>query len=154
MNVTSVTSSLRGEVGEVVDDARRTRLVPVDEVHLVDAHDDVRDAQQRRDERVPARLLDDAVARVDEDDREVGRRRAGDHVARVADVAGGVGDDEAAPRRREVAVRDVDRDALLALGAQAVGEQREVDVPPFAPCRRSDARATCSSWSSKIAFVS
>ena len=29
-------------------------------------------------------------------------------------------------RRGEVAVRDVDRDALLALGAQAVGEQREV----------------------------
>ena len=29
---------------------------------------------------------------------------------------------------REVAVGDVDRDALLALGAQAVGEQREVEV--------------------------
>ena len=33
----------------------------------------------------------------------------------------------APPRRREVAVGDVDRDALLALGAQAVGEQREVE---------------------------
>ena len=41
---------------------------------------------------------------------------------------GRVGDDELAARRREVAVRDVDRDALLALGAQAVGEQREVRV--------------------------
>ena len=30
--------------------------------------------------------------------------------------------------RREVAVGDVDRDALLALGAQAVGEQRQVGV--------------------------
>ena len=30
-------------------------------------------------------------------------------------------------RRRERAVGDVDRDALLALGAQAVGEQREVE---------------------------
>src|SRR3712207_7568041 len=29
-------------------------------------------------------------------------------------------------RSREVAVRDVDRDALLALGAQAVGDGREV----------------------------
>src|SRR5918997_1586351 len=27
-------------------------------------------------------------------------------------------------------------------------------VPFEVPCRRSDARATCSSWSSKIAFVS
>jgi len=41
-------------------------------------------------------------------------------------VAGRVGDDELAQRCREVAVRDVDRDALLALGAQPVGEQREV----------------------------
>jgi hypothetical protein len=48
----------------------------------------VGDAQQRRDERVPARLLDHAVARVDEHEREVGGRRAGDHVARVADVPG------------------------------------------------------------------
>jgi hypothetical protein len=42
-------------------------------------------------------------------------------------VPGRVGQDERPPRRREVAVGDVDRDALLALGAQAVGEQREVD---------------------------
>ena len=52
----------------------------------------------------------------------------GDHVARVLHVARGVGDDELALRRREVAVRDVDRDALLALGSQPVGEQREVRV--------------------------
>ena len=31
-------------------------------------------------------------------------------------------------RRREVAIGDVDGDALLALGAQAVGEQREIDL--------------------------
>jgi hypothetical protein len=41
-------------------------------------------------------------------------------------VARRVGDDERAPRRREVAVGDVDRDALLALGAQAVGDRGEV----------------------------
>jgi hypothetical protein len=43
-------------------------------------------------------------------------------------VAGGVGDDEVAPRRREVAVRDVDRDALLALGGEAIEQQREVEL--------------------------
>jgi hypothetical protein len=37
-------------------------------------------------------------------------------------VARRVGQDERALRRGEVAVGDVDRDALLALGAQAVGE--------------------------------
>jgi hypothetical protein len=44
-------------------------------------------------------------------------------------VAGGVGEDERAPRRGEVAVGDVDRDALLALGAQAVGQPREIEAP-------------------------
>jgi hypothetical protein len=50
-------------------------------------------------------------------------------------VAGRVGDDELAPRRVEVAVGDVDRDALLALGAQAVRQQGEVDVAVAAPAR-------------------
>ena len=109
--------------------------------------------QQRGDERVAARLLEHALARVDQDEREVGGRRAGDHVARVLHVAGRVGDDELAPRRGEVAVGDVDRDALLALGAQAVGEQREVrcsssprrsrgplDVPRAGPRRSAWSR--------------
>ena len=42
-------------------------------------------------------------------------------------MAGRVGDDELALARREVAVGDVDRDALLALGLEAVGEEGEVD---------------------------
>ena len=63
-----------------------------------------------------------------QDQRQVGGRGAGHHVAGVLDVPRGVGDDELAPRGGEVAVGDVDRDALLALGAQAVGEQRQVGV--------------------------
>ena len=94
----------------------------------------------------------DALAGVDEDEGEVGGRRAGDHVARVLRVAGRVGDDELALRRGEVAVGDVDGDALLALGAQAVGEQREVRV--LVAALAADVRSTASSWSSKIAFVS
>jgi len=43
-------------------------------------------------------------------------------------VARRVGQDEAALRGGEVAVGDVDRDALLALGAQAVGQAREVEL--------------------------
>ena len=76
---------------------------------------------------VPARLLPDAVPRIDEEDRDVGGRGAGRHVARVLLVARGVGQDEFSARRREVAVGDVDRDSLFALGPQAVREQREVD---------------------------
>ena len=100
----------------------------VDEVHLVDGDDEVLDAQQVGDEGVALGLFDDALARIDEDDGEVGGGGAGDHVAGVLDVARGVGDDELALGRGEVAVGDVDGDALLALGLEAVGEQGEVDV--------------------------
>jgi hypothetical protein len=46
----------------------------------------VRHPQQRGEERVAARLLDDALAGVDEHERDVGGRGAGDHVARVLEV--------------------------------------------------------------------
>ena len=86
----------------------------------------MRHPQQGGEEGVPSGLLGQAVARVHQDDGEVGGGGAGDHVPGVLNVAGGVGDDELAPRRREVPVGDVDRDALLALGPQAVGQQGEV----------------------------
>ena len=119
----------RGELGEVGTMRVVDLLAVIDEVHLVHAQHQMLDAQQRGDEGVAAGLFDHALARIDEDDGKVGGRGAGHHVARVLDVAGRIGDDELAPRRREVAVGHVDRDALFALGAQAVGEQREIDVP-------------------------
>jgi hypothetical protein len=48
-------------------------------------------------------------------------------------VAGRIGDDELALVGREEAVGDVDGDALLALGLQAVDQQREVDVVADVP---------------------
>ena len=77
---------------------------------------------------MPAGLLGHTVACVDEDHRDVGRGGAGRHVARVLHVTRAVGDDESPQRRRERPVRHVDRDALLALGAQPVGQQGQVDV--------------------------
>jgi hypothetical protein len=44
-------------------------------------------------------------------------------------VAGGVGDDELPQGGGEIAVRDVDRDALLALGDEPVGQQRQIERP-------------------------
>ncbi len=79
---------------------------------------------------VPARLRDDAVPRVDEQDREVRRRSGRHHVARVLLVPWRVGDDELAQRGGEIAVGDVDRDALLALGDEAVGQERKVEREP------------------------
>ncbi len=43
-------------------------------------------------------------------------------------MPGRVGDDELALVGREEAVGDVDRDALLALGGEAIDEQREVEL--------------------------
>ena len=99
----------------------------IDDVHLVDGDDDVLDAQQRDDESVPLGLHQDAVAGVDQNDGQVGGRCAGRHVAGVLLVARRIGDDEFAFVRREIAVRDVDRDPLLPLVLQAIGEQRQVD---------------------------
>ena len=126
----------RGPVQEVAHDAVEGLLAPAGEVHLVDADGDVAHPQQPRDGGVAARLLGHPVADVDEDQRQVGGRAPCDHVARVLRVARAVGDQEAPPRGGEGAVGDVDRDALLALGAQAVGDQREVDVAVAAPPRR------------------
>jgi hypothetical protein len=53
-------------------------------------------------------------------------------------VARGVGDHELALRRGEVAVGDVDGDALLPLGPQAVGEQRQVGLLAPLPGRALD----------------
>ena len=75
-----------------------------------------------------ARLALDAVARVDEHDRDVGVRGARRHVARVLLVAGAVDDDDAPRRRIEIAPGNVDGDALLALGNKAVHQQREIRV--------------------------
>ena len=134
MNVTSETSRRAANALELLDDRIEHALVEVDQVHLVDAHDDVRDAQQRGDERVALGLRDHALAGVDQHDRQIRGGRARDHVARVLLVPGRVGDDEPALRGGEVAVGDVDRDALLALGPQTVGQQRQVEeVVPHPP---------------------
>ena len=65
-----------GERAERGDDRVERVLALADQVHLVDGDDEVRNAEQVRDRRVPARLLDDAVARVDQQDRELRGRRA------------------------------------------------------------------------------
>ena len=115
-----------GELQELAHDRVEALLRVADEVHLVHADRDLRHAEQPGQRGVAARLLGQPAAGVDEDHGEVGGRGARDHVARVLRVAGAVVEHEAAPRRGEVAVGDVDRDALLALGAQAVGQVREV----------------------------
>ena len=125
---------------DLVADLQEAVLAPPDEVHLVHRDDQVRDAQQRREIRVPPRLLDDAESRVHEHDGEVRHARAGDHVARVLHVPRRVRDDELAAWRGEVAVGHVNRDALLALGAEAVGEIGEIHLPAAGDVRAAFER--------------
>ena len=132
---------VRQDLLEVVDDVVEDLAVEIDQVHLVDGQRELGDPEQLRDSRVAPRLDADAVARVDQQNRDVGGRGAGGHVARVLLVPRRVGEDELAARGGEIPVRDVDRDALLALGLEAVGEQREVDRPGRAVLRRLLDRA-------------
>ena len=120
-------AELRRVLRDIRGDAAIDGLVVVHEVDLVHGDDHVRHAQQRRDGEVAQRLLANAVPCIDEHHEGVGSRGSRDGVAGVLHVPGAVREDEGAARRGEVPVRDVDRDALLALGAQPVGEQREVN---------------------------
>ena len=75
-----------------------------------------------------AGLVEHALARIDQQDRQVAGGRAGGHIARVLLVPRGVGDDKFALFGREVAIGHVDGDALLALSLQAVHQQRQVQL--------------------------
>ena len=86
------------------------------------------DLQQRSNERVALGLLNHPVARVHQNQGEVGCRCACDHVARVLHMSRGVCDDELATRRGKVAVRHVNGDALLAFVFESIREQTQIDV--------------------------
>ena len=73
------------------------------------------------------RLRQQPFARIDQHDGDIGVRGAGRHVAGILLVAGRIGDDEGARFGGEIAIGDIDGDALLAFGLEAVDEQREVD---------------------------
>ena len=86
-------------------------------------------AHERTDGEVPEGLTTDATSSVDDEHGHVGRGGRHRHVARVLLVPRRIGDDHAAARRQQqVPIGDVDGDALLALGLEAVGEQGEVDL--------------------------
>ena len=73
-----------------------------------------------------AGLIQHAFARVDQQDRQIAGGRAGGHIAGVLLVPRGVSDDKFALLGGEIAIGHVDGDALLALGLQAIHQQRQV----------------------------
>ena len=123
----SLDPDLAGEAAIVGADRVERALVVIDQVHLVHRQHEAADSDQLGEIGMAPGLGQHALARVDQQHRQVGGRRAGHHVARILLVARRVGDDELALGAGEEAIGDVDRDALLALGRQPVDEQREID---------------------------
>ena len=117
-------------------DLGKVRLGPADQVHLVDGQNDPPNSHQVEDGCMSARLLLDAAARIDDQDRHISMRGAGGHVARVLLVARAIDDDQAALAGIEIPPGDVDGDALLALGGEAIHQQAEIG------CARSGFRGT------------
>ena len=135
MQVIDLELDLRREFAIVALDLLERLLRVAHQVHLVDRQHDVADPEQRHEIAVTPGLGEHALAGIDQDHGEIGGRRAGDHVARVLLVPGGVGDDEFALLGGEKAIGDIDGDALFALGRQPIDQQREIDLPA--------ARADC-----------
>ena len=77
---------------------------------------------------MPAGLRQQPLAGIDQHDGEIGRGGTSGHVARVLLVPGTIGDDELALFGIEKPVGDIDGDALLALGGEAIDKQRKVDL--------------------------
>src|ERR1051325_8512523 len=78
---------------------------------------------------VPAGLRQQALASIDENDGGIRRGRPGYHVAGVLLVARRIGNDEFAPGCGEIAVRNINGDALLAFSPQAVSQERKINRP-------------------------
>src|SRR3546814_3244430 len=92
---------------------------------------------------MPPRLRQQTLACIDQDHGQVGAGRTGGHVARVLLVPRAVGHDELAPRSTEITIGHVDGDALLALGFEAIDQQRVIErfaLAAMAPAIRRQRR--------------
>ena len=106
----------------------------VDEIHLVDDHDDLTHADQAKQVPVTACLLLHTLGGIDDDERGVGTRRTGHHVLDELLVAGSVDDDVLALRRPEPDLARIDGDVLVALGLQRVHQIGELERNASALC--------------------
>ena len=114
-------------------DLPENRLAVTGQIHLIYGDDDVFDAEQRDDEAVALGLRLHSIAGINQNDGQVASGGARSHVARVLLVAGRIGDDKLAPRGGKIAVGDINGDALLALGLQAIHQQGQVNVTARGP---------------------
>ncbi len=76
---------------------------------------------------MPVGLGEQALAGIYQQHSRVGRGSAGRHVAGVLLVPGSIGNDETALGGGKKTIRNIDGDALLAFGLQAVDQEGEID---------------------------
>ena len=107
---------------ELVGDLDKTGLVVVDKIDLIDTGDHVAHAEHAADREVSTGLRCRAVLCINQQDRCIRTRSGRHHVARVLHVPRRVTKQDAPAIGIEGTVGNIDGDALLALGAQAVGQ--------------------------------
>ena len=121
-------AELRSEAAIFGNNALEDVRLIGDEIDLVHRQDDMTQAKQRANQGMSSGLHQNALARIDQEDGQVGVRCSGRHVPCVLLVARRVGDDERPLGRGEKAIGDIDGDALLPLGLEPVHQKGEVDV--------------------------
>ena len=88
----------------------------------------MRNLQQRSQKTMSFGLGEHTFARIDQYNCQFCRRCAGDHVARILNVAGRVGNNKFALRGGEIAVSYIYGDALLTFRTQTVSQQRQIHI--------------------------
>ena len=117
-----VQPQLGGEGQVFLSDLVEAVFAEIHQIHLVHRYHDVPDTKQGGDKRVTASLGQHTTAGVDYQNGNLCRRGAGGHVAGVLLVSRCVCNDELALVGGEVTIGDIDGNALLALGLQAVNQ--------------------------------
>ncbi len=102
------------------------------QVHLVNHHHDLPDAEQTQQISVSPTLLAHAFVRRDDEDGRVRARRAGDHVLEEFLVPRRVDDDVLPLRRAKRNLRRVDRDVLRLLFEQRIEQKGIFELHPSA----------------------
>ena len=95
----------------------------INQVHLVDSHQNMRYSEKRRNITVAYCLLQYTMSCIDENDAQVGSTCTRHHVAGILNMSRSISDDKLAFRCSKIAVSHIDGDALFALSTETIREQ-------------------------------
>src|SRR5689334_2562652 len=102
----------------------KARFGEIDEIELVDDHDDLIEPKEAQQISVPPRLRLQALPRVDEEDRRVRARGTAHHVGEELAMSWRIDDDEITAVDPEPGARRIDGDGLVAFRLQRVERER------------------------------